>query len=168
MSTGSNAGTSHTLLLGIFPNVYIQCYWRYTVKIYTVFPRIVWICKILKISYKGLCRWYKSIRFSITVQIKRLSFKKWFHFEGRCVPYVYGGCGGSENLFNTKSECSKTCDFRPTCSPFSPCDFNPEFGNPGVDHPDCGKSDYGTSVCNHDGYKLFFFLIILALFKLHY
>ena len=42
------------------------------------------------------------------------------------------------------------------CSRFSPCDFNRKSGDPWTDHPDCGKSDYGTSVCNSDGYKLFF------------
>ncbi len=30
--------------------------------------------------------------------------------EGRCVSYTYGGCGGSENLFNTELECLQTCD----------------------------------------------------------
>ena len=26
------------------------------------------------------------------------------------MPYVYGGCGKTENLFPTELECSKTCD----------------------------------------------------------
>ena len=30
--------------------------------------------------------------------------------EGRCVSYTYGGCGGSQNLFNTELECLQTCD----------------------------------------------------------
>ena len=32
------------------------------------------------------------------------------YFEGRCVPFVYGGCGGTENLFDDELECGKTCD----------------------------------------------------------
>ena len=26
------------------------------------------------------------------------------------MPYIYGGCGKTENLFPTELECSKTCD----------------------------------------------------------
>ena len=39
-----------------------------------------------------------------------LIFINVLHFEGRCVPFVYGGCGGSENLFDDELECGKTCD----------------------------------------------------------
>ena len=30
--------------------------------------------------------------------------------EGKCVPYVYGGCFGTENLFATEEECVEECD----------------------------------------------------------
>eukprot|EP00095_Tigriopus_kingsejongensis_P004259 maker-scaffold1645_size32249-snap-gene-0.5 protein:Tk04259 transcript:maker-scaffold1645_size32249-snap-gene-0.5-mRNA-1 annotation:"hypothetical protein DAPPUDRAFT_304363" len=30
--------------------------------------------------------------------------------KGECVGYVYGGCLGTENLFDTRSDCLKTCD----------------------------------------------------------
>ena len=36
-----------------------------------------------------------------------------FHFNatrGQCVPYVYGGCHGTENLFDTIEDCQTTCD----------------------------------------------------------
>ena len=28
---------------------------------------------------------------------------------GTCVEYIYGGCFGTENLFNTKEECDTKC-----------------------------------------------------------
>ena len=39
-----------------------------------------------------------------------LAALKNFQFEGQCVPYVYGGCGGTENLFDTEEDCQTTCD----------------------------------------------------------
>ncbi len=30
--------------------------------------------------------------------------------EGKCVPYVYGGCMGTENLYDSEAECKETCD----------------------------------------------------------
>ena len=29
--------------------------------------------------------------------------------EGGCVSYMYGGCRGSDNLFDTKEECQQKC-----------------------------------------------------------
>ena len=30
--------------------------------------------------------------------------------RGQCVPYSYGGCHGTQNLFDSEAECQKTCD----------------------------------------------------------
>jgi len=30
--------------------------------------------------------------------------------EGKCVEYVYGGCRGTQNLFDTQDECKKSCE----------------------------------------------------------
>uniref|UniRef100_A0A915L106 BPTI/Kunitz inhibitor domain-containing protein n=1 Tax=Romanomermis culicivorax TaxID=13658 RepID=A0A915L106_ROMCU len=29
--------------------------------------------------------------------------------ERQCLPFVYGGCGGNGNRFNTKAECETAC-----------------------------------------------------------
>ena len=50
------------------------------------------------------------------------------------------------------------------CSAGSPCKHDYE-DDDYEDHPDCGESDYGTSVCEPDGYKLFYFFIILRIIK---
>ena len=37
------------------------------------------------------------------------------------------------------------------CSQGSPCKHDYEDDDDYEDHPDCGESDYGTSVCEPDG-----------------
>uniref|UniRef100_A0A2R5LNX7 Putative dual kunitz salivary protein n=1 Tax=Ornithodoros turicata TaxID=34597 RepID=A0A2R5LNX7_9ACAR len=33
-----------------------------------------------------------------------------FNFtQGKCVPYNYGGCGGTGNFFSSEDECNNTC-----------------------------------------------------------
>lgn len=38
-------------------------------------------------------------------------FKKWYYNSktGKCEEFVYGGCGGNENKFETKDECERAC-----------------------------------------------------------
>merc|ERR1711962_1708641 len=40
----------------------------------------------------------------------RIPMYHWDNESEVCVPYIYGGCGGTENLFKTKEECYDTCD----------------------------------------------------------
>ncbi|MCL4138854.1 UNVERIFIED_CONTAM: hypothetical protein GTU68_048576, partial [Idotea baltica] len=41
----------------------------------------------------------------------RALYHKWAYSpkERRCVQFVYGGCGGNENNFETKEECELVC-----------------------------------------------------------
>ena len=38
-------------------------------------------------------------------------FKRWYFdaSASKCAEFVYGGCGGNNNLFSSKHECKKTC-----------------------------------------------------------
>uniref|UniRef100_A0A915HUH5 BPTI/Kunitz inhibitor domain-containing protein n=1 Tax=Romanomermis culicivorax TaxID=13658 RepID=A0A915HUH5_ROMCU len=41
----------------------------------------------------------------------RASHSKFYYnsSERQCLPFVYGGCGGNGNRFNTKEECESAC-----------------------------------------------------------
>merc|ERR1712168_669421 len=42
-----------------------------------------------------------------------LAYFRMYHWDnkrGKCVKYVYGGCGGTKNLFHTEQECYDTCN----------------------------------------------------------
>ncbi|TRY60584.1 hypothetical protein DNTS_026991 [Danionella cerebrum] len=34
---------------------------------------------------------------------------KWYHSDGRCLQFWYGGCGGNKNRFNTQEDCEIRC-----------------------------------------------------------
>lgn len=37
------------------------------------------------------------------------SFEKWRYAGGKCTPFIFGGCGGNENQFDSKAECESFC-----------------------------------------------------------
>ena len=49
------------------------------------------------------------------------------------------------------------------CSQGSPCKHDYEDDDDYEDHPDCGESDYGTSVCEPDGYFFLSFSLLSGL-----
>ncbi|CAL1531650.1 unnamed protein product [Lymnaea stagnalis] len=45
------------------------------------------------------------------------SFNRWFydHKEGSCKQFVYGGCGGNKNNFETQQQCNSFCSVQEIC-----------------------------------------------------
>ena len=39
----------------------------------------------------------------------RAELNRFAYFEGDCRPFVYGGCGGNDNNFETMEECRRAC-----------------------------------------------------------
>uniref|UniRef100_A0A1E1XNP3 Putative kunitz domain protein n=1 Tax=Amblyomma sculptum TaxID=1581419 RepID=A0A1E1XNP3_AMBSC len=41
----------------------------------------------------------------------RADFERWYFdvADGACKPFVYGGCGGNANRYDTEWECQKAC-----------------------------------------------------------
>lgn len=45
------------------------------------------------------------------------NFKRWYHDNGECKNFVYGGCDGNENRFESLKECEEACGVEPqTCN----------------------------------------------------
>lgn len=36
---------------------------------------------------------------------------RWGFEHGECVKFIYGGCGGNENNFESQAECETACEF---------------------------------------------------------
>lgn len=56
-----------------------------------------------------------------TIEIECRGYIEWWTFNSHtndCEMYIYGGCGGSENLFNTYMACEAAC------GEFSKSDFS--------------------------------------------
>jgi len=69
--------------------------------------------------YTGICRAY---------------FERWaFHpDQGRCEMFVYGGCNGNDNRFNSEEECMQKCGGRETDLSLQPRSRSGSIGNASV------------------------------------
>uniref|UniRef100_A0A8C3KNY5 BPTI/Kunitz inhibitor domain-containing protein n=1 Tax=Calidris pygmaea TaxID=425635 RepID=A0A8C3KNY5_9CHAR len=39
----------------------------------------------------------------------RAAFPRWFYSNGTCQKFIYGGCRGNKNNFQTREECLSRC-----------------------------------------------------------
>ena len=55
----------------------------------------------------------------------------YFHFfsEGGCVPYSYGGCRGTDNLYDTEEQCQATCPSNVNTKSAEVCQLDIQSGN---------------------------------------
>ncbi|CAB3989200.1 serine ase inhibitor [Paramuricea clavata] len=51
--------------------------------------------------------------------------------QGKCIQFIYGGCGGNANRFNTLEDCEKQCDREKTCVRPCPLIYRPICGSDG-------------------------------------
>ncbi|KAF6026427.1 hypothetical protein EB796_015266 [Bugula neritina] len=53
----------------------------------------------------------------------RALFQRWGYRNGKCVTFIYGGCGGNDNNFTTKRKCKRACrskgPVREKCGPLA-------------------------------------------------
>nr|ADV40357.1 putative collagen type VI alpha 3 isoform 5 [Latrodectus hesperus] len=67
------------------------------ITILTGFERVDGIADVCKLTaHSGSCR---------------AAFRRWAYEApfGKCMIFIYGGCGGNGNNFKTQEECEKTC-----------------------------------------------------------
>ena len=54
----------------------------------------------------------------------KANFRMWYHFNGYCQEFVYGGCAGNDNRFRSREECEFIC--QATKSTVTPCEPQPQ------------------------------------------
>jgi hypothetical protein len=73
-------------------------------------------CLLNKAKPKSVAEWERPdtcLLPPITGNISCLRFQPMFTFDAEteaCVPYIYGGCRGTDNLYTNHDECLKKCD----------------------------------------------------------
>ncbi|XP_052248054.1 carboxypeptidase inhibitor SmCI-like [Dreissena polymorpha] len=79
------------------------------------------------------------------------AFRNWYHVKGVCKEFIYGGCGGNRNNFQTREECERKCVVCNLPSETGPCRMRLErwFYDNGV----CKKFVYGGCAGNDNRFE---------------